>query len=126
MIQANELRLGNYLYGNISKQYYLIDIDVLRFIVEEGNVKSLHDNSPAYSAIPLTHEILEKIPTIKYNQGIYSFQRKHIIFSVTPASKKVALNFASGVGEFGIDIEYLHELQNLYFALTGEELTVIL
>jgi hypothetical protein len=112
-----EVRLGNYVYINdkITKLECL-DIDIY------------DQNYPTDSAkpIPLTEEVLLRCGFIKFNSDIaknyfdwfLNFEgvlKYRIIQSergfVYPSSYKPII------------LRHLHQLQNLYFAFTGEELT---
>lgn len=106
MIQANELRIGNLVknkYGDIGQ----VDIVWLR-LVTEGEI---------FEPIPLTEEILLKC----------GFEKK--VNYVKGMTIQDGIAFFDD-NEFGhdkedeIECKYLHQLQNLYFALTGQELTI--
>jgi hypothetical protein len=114
-MDVRELRIGNYIMGN-SKVYAIRADENLAYVtVPEGHgCVSLDHAHP----IPLTPEILEKAG-FEYFDGYYG----NTLCSV----------FAMNMTEWGIvydgvkiyvGFEYLHQLQNLYFALTGEELNI--
>lgn len=120
MIQANELRIGNYARRSTA---------LPAFKITAKDIVELEDGWRILHPIPLTPEILEKCGWIHNPVGIYqlSFERPMTGFAsefriwwyrddicIEPMGKDT--------GHIGI--EYLHQLQNLYFALTGEELTV--
>jgi hypothetical protein len=122
MIKANELRLGNYLelISNVNGESMIkqVDIDILRVMT--------HGMKPNYEIkpIPLTEEWLLKL-------GYKFFDYKsHIKFAVI-IDNIVSYDINFYKGEFimphknkPINIKHVHQLQNLYFALTGEELTI--
>lgn len=117
MIQANELRLGNWV--TITGVPIQLTQKKIAFILEEDN------STTRCSPIPLTPEILERCGfekgclvkelnnewMIYYNNGMwlqvekaehpYICERKDLFH-----------------------IKYLHQLQNLYYALTGSELEI--
>jgi hypothetical protein len=116
MIQANEARFSNWFFHTncICNPYMQLDFQLMRNEIT-------HDGKcyPELEGIPLTPEILEKCgkrmePPNEdfYFVGKYTIKVKinNIAFIIAPA--------------IYIDIEYLHQLQNLYHALTGEELTI--
>lgn len=131
MIPANELRIGNYVTNG--SNYLTIEY----FMLNTG----LDDNVD-YDPIPLTSEILEKCGFyILHHMGIlqptfgldndselfFSFDDE-TPFCVYDCSKD---NYDENIeiGSFYTEthlhhIKYLHQLQNLYFALTGEELKI--
>jgi hypothetical protein len=108
-MEANELRIGNFILLTkdnfyTSKIYQLSGFDICK--LDESNC---FDAKP----IPLTEEWLLKFGII--NRQIWVFE----IFG----DNKRGFHISSESGEW-IFIEHVHQLQNLYFALTGEELIV--
>jgi hypothetical protein len=113
MIKANELRLNNYfLFKGEAKKVKHIWPYGVGIPTEEGEdwtqVLEIEEIEP----IPLTPEIFEKAGFDdagfnSYHLGSYVWKDNYLDF-----------------GTWGARCEYLHQLQNLYFALTGEELTL--
>lgn len=117
MIQANELRIGSLLnYGN--------DIVVVsaifksHFNCERLNGVSIGNNHQNnFQSIHLTREILEKCGFV--TDGFYNSAERWVLLDIL---------LFRGNGHFILcyypktEIKYLHQLQNLYFALTGKEL----
>lgn len=119
MIQANELRLGNIIGmshwdhpGQTVEK--VVDCTVLNLIA--GYVPTPEDmKAIEFVPIKLTEEILLKcgfdIKSVPYhciNGNVVLYHSKgDFLYKYT-----------------GIEIKHLHQLQNLYFALTGEELEV--
>ena len=97
-MKANELRIGNLLQG-YSGQLFEITIDDL-MIIEKGDSKA--------KPIPLTEEWLLNFGYIK-NGSNYIIQG-HSIF---------VCNDLLMCDKNGIVLKSVHQLQNLYFALTG-------
>jgi hypothetical protein len=125
-MKASEVRIGNLLNHNNG------------FVVGPFTVNSIHisdlerDNAYAkeYEPIPLTEEWLIEFGFKKENNTIYSISDKLSSSEVgrwyffknennsfTPHIKRE--NKFSWIGK---EIKHVHQLQNLYFALTGEEL----
>jgi hypothetical protein len=116
-MKASELRIGNYINEVEDGLIIVNSIDSRehRFYVTDQNGDI--NGEDFIEPIPLTEEWLErfgfeysdlngdsglwKIPPFqiygKYNQFLYDYR---------------------------LDVNYVHQLQNLYFALTGEELTI--
>mgnify|MGYP003658203865 CR=1 FL=1 len=102
-MDANELRIGNFVDDNgVTIQ--------MTYITE--------DNTEWFEPIPLTEEWLVKFgfentntkENPNYKKGFYTCMvREH------------GINICNGHG-FINDLNHVHQLQNLYFALTGEEL----
>jgi len=108
-MKASELRIGNY-------------------VIEKGKIKPIHSvsnhNAKDYSKIepiPLTEEWLVKFGFKKNEKNRFILMEGDvdILFNED-------LNGWTCDGiNFSINMtEYVHKLQNIYFALTGEELTI--
>lgn len=118
MIQANELRIGNYvkLNGRIMKP----NAELMSLIITGETI----DPMP----IPLTPEILEKCGLEKTTDN----PNEYFIRLNNGIDRLMVSNNSVGIIVFGSKvltswynhIKSLHQLQNLYFALTGEELNV--
>jgi hypothetical protein len=119
-VKANELRIGNWVYDGEMKRICVIAE------VREETVKL--DPTP-YAAtrlkwlmpIPLTPDILEKAGFKKDRTGFALPDRMSLSFSVTKDGEYLACWLDKSLG---VIVKYLHQLQNLYFALTGNELEV--
>lgn len=112
-MKANELRIGNYVNHN---QYSakVTGIELNRLCVDPSVYPYIGYDE--IKPIPLTEEWLLKFG--------FDFKIDYLLqkngFSIVFEHKG---NFLMGYLEsIGIDIEYVHTLQNLFFALTGEEL----
>jgi hypothetical protein len=116
-MKANELRIGNWYQDNFGEQYGRItghDIGDL--------AKGL--DCEAYQPIELTSEILTKNIGFNIKQTKWRTLYKYGKISLDKTLYgKTSFSFCFGHhGIMGID--YVHQLQNLYFALTGEELNI--
>jgi len=138
-MEAKELRIGNYVHTTCA-----ISGDNIVTEIEEIN-KQYANEGVSIDPIPLTEEWLERLGFEFYDYvldsdediddnetGIYKSYKKQ------PDGKKYyySVNFNSdNTIEFTIKlrwademvlslIKHVHQLQNLYFALTGEELTI--
>ena len=127
-MKANELRIGNYI-----SRLDLVDIHKKRIeqILELGKKATTTGSLKVISnyedliPIPLTEEWLIKFGfkntgeqffnVWKDKQGIITFQKD--------LSCYVGLSHYEAPPLF-VECKYVHTLQNLYFALTGEELTI--
>ena len=108
MIKANELRIGNILYSNLTERNFACTSEDIYNL-------SIDCNANNANYIPLTKEWLLKA----------GFER------LFPTGSTYSLRDfnVSDFGENGIyhydvkqPIKYVHQLQNLYFSIIGEEL----
>jgi hypothetical protein len=120
MIDVKELRVGNFAYNDgeiividaISRSKNEIYIETNPFPID------LEDVQP----IPLTSEILE---ACGFEKGFKDFNNQTI--SVDLKHKEIGLSgvdaCTNGDTFWVGNTEYLHQLQNVYFFSTGQELT---
>jgi hypothetical protein len=118
-MKTNELRIGNYLNG---KQGHVIVSEI-----RTNNSVKIHDNTSRFYVgiclipIKITTEWLLKLG-FEYNDNIGLYQNGG--FDVDIEDDVYCHFYMNDYGDWYKYIEYVHQLQNLYFALTGEELTV--
>ena len=109
-MKASELRIGNWveIQGLESK---IISVDTEGCICENEYCEDFENNNITQNLqpIPLTEEWLERF---NWNPP----KDIGVAFSLTTDE----IHFVAG--NYYKKIEYVHQLQNLYFALTGEEL----
>jgi hypothetical protein len=141
MIQASELRIGNWVsYGT-----HYVKINGIKSNGIIQTKPALDGYADAYTPIPLTPEILEKAGFDRRHHNVNEFD----IWVAEDTETQSGINQISIVLENGnlvlelwhfdysyktnddheqdlidIKVKYVHQLQNLYFALTGQELTI--
>ena len=114
-MKANELRIGNWIQTNISKE----PVKVLG--VKKGEIldSGVWDYTTRYEPIPLTEEWLLKFGFEKI-RGVYWFVRG-AYFEYEGFD---TWTLYQDEQDYLTDLKHVHQLQNLYFALTGDELTI--
>jgi hypothetical protein len=121
LIAANELRIGN-LYNDNG-------------VFKKASPSTIEEvwNAPRSwcKAIPLTEEWLLKFGFEKVDIVLTSISIAPLNLPCTFHLPNTPFSFClgkliltTGTGDFCVNIDYVHKLQNLYFALTGEELTI--
>jgi hypothetical protein len=120
-MRAEELRIGNYLDGRTG--FLVVEEirkDGCRVKIEDRRSSFIVcGESPCLTPISLTEEWLLKFGFEK--SGLYHVKNQIYIHDErgwTETGYEYRFNYNS------IKIEYVHTLQNLYFALTGTELTL--
>lgn len=113
MIDQRELRLGNWLNGMYRDAATAIQIDTELFRSLLDGFYSEEDFEP----ILLTEEWLLRFGFEK--SGLYWTNGLMII---NPTSEDFVFDY--GMTKHQSRIKYVHQLQNLFHALTGEELTI--
>jgi hypothetical protein len=120
MIKANELRLGNWIDDQESGIRFIGSIGQYTLSLGHDGYSGLDGrNYSQISPIELTEEWLLKFGFETLNGGFYFLRLKdgyrfEILFREG--------NIKADLLTFDPQIKYVHQLQNLYFALTGEEL----
>lgn len=108
MIDIKEIRIGNIIRDGKDSFHSITDADIYDEIGSSEVFKY-------YNPIPLTPEILEACGSLSpYVISKYSKEYYSLFFDSVAA--------CNVVGE--VELKSLHQLQNLYFALTGEELMI--
>lgn len=108
-MKAAELRIGN-----ITKRIKTGEV----FTVIAIDISSVAHGMLALEGLPLTEEWLLKFGFEKKSEGKFEHNVNPLIIY-----KNERMGFYYGEA-IGISHNYVHQLQNLYFALTGEELTI--
>lgn len=140
-MKAEDLRIGNYVKidTGIGKAVSLMSNtfcnecanDDYNITIEMGNGTFREEEETKVEGIPLTEEILlncgfEKINHIN-GYSFYSFNRKSLkdMNAYMPLYIYLNPNYAK-IANFTVqqNIEYVHQLQNLFFAINGKELNI--
>lgn len=135
-MEASELRIGNIInqgamYGEQAIEAY--QIYNYSLFEKGGKVAEYYKD---WQPIELTEEWIEKIGFEFFDYGVADniIMREYFLNKSITVRYKICLN-SDGFNEFSIevmgremllngDVRYLHQLQNLYFAITGEELQI--
>ena len=131
MIQANELRLGNYILQKVNNKITTVKCTYTHFeLLAKGDDKAIYPvvlkaelldkcgfiENTSYALLPEAHEYILVLPISGTNKNeIYAYikSNKECFGRATVNGLVVSQNFY-----------HLHQLQNLYFALTGKELDI--
>jgi hypothetical protein len=113
-MKVEELRIGNLVYG--FKTVWCID-----------NTDFSSDQISTYDPIPVTEEWLVKLGFHKQPKEILG--NKYFLLGFFIEIKDgIGIIYKEGKGLFNfieiVHIKYIHQLQNIYFALTGKELKI--
>lgn len=111
-MKATDLRLGNYFQSNIIQQ---VQIEHLEFLLNDKLDHSV------MQPIPLSEDWLLKMG---FEQPGYDFNELQLDYNDGEIIIDINDRIYIGTNEFYVKDVPLHRLQNLYFALTGEELTI--
>jgi hypothetical protein len=120
-MKANELRIGNFVFEPLNENKKAFK--VFEIYHEEDYDKINYFNALNFQPIPLTEEWLINFGFKRVNCGIgwdeISNGKVQLTEVPTNKGKLIAFNYATDKYNY---LKYVHQLQNLYFALTGVEL----
>jgi hypothetical protein len=120
MIKANELRLENWFYCVRSATNRQVTIPMLESI----SIWEKSGSEIPYKPIPLTPEIWNTVADFEdYDSGAVepkTFDSGVIFVMDKEGHVCLVYDFCCGITQ----VDYVHQLQNLYFALSGEELDI--
>lgn len=136
-MEAREFRVGLYVhqigmktqernrYG-IEESWNISDSDV---IVDYGIMGFALKNPEWYEGIPLTEEwllrlgatLIKKADYVNVDFSVYEFADD--LFYIDDRFNVFHDKFDSEI-YLGYELKYVHQLQNLFYSLTGEELTI--
>ena len=122
-MRSNELRIGNWVWNDVQKMPYQVDGNLigLYHCREKAGVEI------CLSPVLLTEEWLMKLNFTKapdMNEVTYDYDNWNKIFYRVFRFNLGCFYWSEDSRDIWVKLEYVHQLQNLYFALTGEELTI--
>lgn len=122
-MKANELRIGNKIFFIVcNKEDGKLD-EYKEITVGFDDFEFIMGNSSLFKGIPLTEELLLRYGFIQ-EENKYFFTNDTLSISIGICFH-VLSNLGSGEAMIKTrNLKYLHQLQNLYFALTNQELTL--
>jgi len=126
------LRIGNLIYYNGNKNELGLITAIESYIIKpKGFVKLNFRNDKTYdldqiNPIPLTKEWLFNFGFVHDTYGNFSLELNKDVFLVLYMNEIAKLQQFVSIAEhtISIKIEFIHQLQNLYFVLTETELTI--
>ena len=120
-MKASDLRIGNWIevfYGSGNKLYQQVDFISENLIECKPNL-NIYGNTINYKPIPLTEEWLLKLGFSNLKQP----NKRYFKHGKISGGLFLGANYCNyKYTNIIIDITSVHQLQNLYFAITGEEL----
>lgn len=131
-MNASELRIGNFV--ELTCEGHEDEPDLVIWGIEDYEYYDYRMND--INPIPITEEWLVKCGFVKDSKIEYlmghinnTYTKSYLIIGTydnvfSPCVRMYDRDDWAYYEEIGENIKYLHQLQNLYFALTGEELTI--
>lgn len=145
MIKVEEVRYDNLIRSHLTQEIIKVDWLVIKHL-SDGNVQSVYDpQKPVYEPIKISEEWLQKLGfEMRMINGIIpewcimctppNYKRQYalafrfgMLISTAPGAcddQKWYPWIDSGTAH-NFNIQSIHELQNLYYAITGKELAIV-
>lgn len=137
MIDARELRIGNLLQSPTGWIGSVIELksSFVR-LYEKDDLSAYNFGSDLIDPIPITPEWLERLGFVRTRDLIHTAEFVllggpciHILFSKIDGRLYLGESFITRSGDdedefIAVPLTFIHQVHNLHFALTGEELTI--
>jgi len=119
MINAKEVRIGNWVMHDKGNGFQ----EIMLACAED--ICLVQNHPEKFETIPLTEEWLTKFGFNRttYNDPALDIESDFNAEIYYTDDHRLFLHDCDG-GKIGREIQYVHQLQNLYFALTGNELII--
>lgn len=114
-VKSSELRIGNILKDSNGKEYAVSGHGIYSLTVIENGDLCANNFMP----IPLSEEWLLKLG---FEKSGSTYSKRELYFNMAVSNNNVIWKFTHTYPRQR-EIYFVHQLQNLYFALAGEELT---
>jgi len=128
-MEAKDLRIGNWIYPNVENATPYPVIAILEDNVVCSRAMHVHQSDTVIpyqdvEPIPLTPEILEKCGFDYID--MYSSLIGNLYFKITFGGNGLIFHYNHHCNPKNrqVSVLHLHQLQNLYYSLTGEELPI--
>lgn len=124
IMNVEELRIGNIIFiswkNAVNKRVAVVNLGAIMDLASNGSGSAYN-----YKPIPLSEKWLIKFGFEKQvTRYMVSYKKGLIDISYFNKSKVISIYVGAQRIDNGERIKHVHQLQNLYFALTGEELEV--
>lgn len=127
-MKSSELRIGNLIGWHDGNREDFLPIEIQGIVGKRihvnvnGSNQFCHESYQSFTPIPLTEEWLLKFG---FEKNYINIMELGVLFLYVSGDE---YSFAPSTRDdeeyFNVKIQYVHQLQNLYFALTNEELTI--
>jgi len=122
---ANDFRIGNIINTKLNTSLDEKNLKVIAIYPDRVILDLIFSEITLFyeeiKLITLTEEWLFKFGFEKHEDR-YFHEFDYVIFYLTNKTYVLVSNYSDPRNDDAVRIEYVHQLQNLYFALTGQEL----
>lgn len=120
-MKANELRIGNLVSEMVLETVPISGIEPKHVWVTVNDELQYHLDVYSLIPIPLTEEWMNKLGF----EGIENPNHTNSIVYTNHSNIEIIYSkFGYNLRDINVQVKYVHSLQNLFFALTSEELII--
>lgn len=127
-MKSRDLRIGNWMKSELGYEMIVVDIDQFGCSLSPKRMSTLNYPTTRAEPIEITPEWLVKFGFTKYEedgQVYHDLQVGSLEVSINGGQYALSYDKYQGVeDDKWADITYVHQLQNLCYALSGEELKI--
>jgi hypothetical protein len=125
-MKVNELRIGNWYLSTKFQTPVICEMGDMYEIYMRADGSTEYTVDDVFQPIPLTEEWLLKFGLeLHLHEGLFWDEYTHPKTFDSITRHKKDHSFAYDFEDGAVELKYVHQLQNLYFALNGEELNTI-
>lgn len=134
MIKPEELRIGNLILFEQDGTVFTVKTTSKEGFDVYNRIESTWIEADQFAGIPLTEEWLVKFGfELGDNETVNDIYHNNTFYFIRIGGSELAINPENGVAwvlrngcavNVTVLVLHVHQLQNLYFALTGQELTI--
>lgn len=126
MIKAQDLRIGNYIQDEVGSIFLVAGLQEVSIMTTSGGG---YFTEKIFTGVELTEDWLlkfgfQKTADLFIRSDIAVSLKNKFLYRNWVATDKEVYEKYTGWLPCASDLNYVHQLQNLFFALTGEELTI--
>lgn len=121
-MKPNELRIGNMVNLKNCNQVNIIAINDSQISYWNDGYNDIYENIDHFEPIPITEEWLKKCGFDENFATINLINFYEVYFE--RYENDIYLMTTNNPNEYTIKIDYVHQLQNIYFTLTGNEISI--
>jgi hypothetical protein len=127
-MNVKELRIGNLVSDKYQNQIReVVSISDYECELFHTNIRDYKVRTEILKPIPLTEEWLLRFGFVKDPMHYWEIPKNEFITILQEDYDDCILFHPiklNGIVEKGVNLKYVHQLQNIYFSLTNEELTI--
>jgi len=119
-INAKDLRIGNLVFADLYDETPILVESICSKNQDIFNSTTGEIPLTSIKGIPITEQLLLEFGFVKHSTNPFWFRNKQLCVSLAYAVELISWDMQ--IFKIDTTVKYAHQLQNLYFALTNQEL----